>query len=370
MSSRAALLLQREQHRIRKMPKIWGIDVKIVQNDIFRWEGVIDGLPDTPWEGGLFKVDLFFDEDYNEKPPEIRFTTIPFHPNVDMQTGRPCISFLEDTLDWNPDMPILEMLAFVQFLLANPSLDDPVNAAAADIYTNSPRLYDQLVRDCVVASRRVNLGLSPFHEEEYMNGVEAGEEQDPDRMTVPQTEAGENFDQPPVPKVQTISFDDYYEHWKGVATSVPGNNQHARVSRPRELLISDNADVTDGQYREMMERQRNLWFGKFPPRKEKPKPRSDTASRDEHVRAMRQLYSLQTPNGWKQDHDPSEGPPGGAMWDDYHTTKTPIGPQVIPSTTPRLPPKKTGLGGGDGPGWEKEADELLEWTAQLAHEPV
>ena len=38
---------------------------------------------------------------------------------------------------------------------ANPSLDRPVNPTAADLYVHSTHFYEQLVMDCVVASRRV-----------------------------------------------------------------------------------------------------------------------------------------------------------------------------------------------------------------------
>lgn len=31
--------------------------------------------------GGIFQLSLSFTEDYNLKPPEIHFMTIPFHPN-------------------------------------------------------------------------------------------------------------------------------------------------------------------------------------------------------------------------------------------------------------------------------------------------
>ncbi len=59
----------------------------------------MEGLLESPWEGklanqsprnriynskyvgGIFRVDLLFDEEYNEKPPAVQFVTVPFHPN-------------------------------------------------------------------------------------------------------------------------------------------------------------------------------------------------------------------------------------------------------------------------------------------------
>jgi len=40
-------------------------------------------------------------------------------------------------------------------LLVEPVLENAVNIFAAQAYLNSPHLYNQLVKDCVVASRKV-----------------------------------------------------------------------------------------------------------------------------------------------------------------------------------------------------------------------
>ncbi|KAI9000252.1 ubiquitin-conjugating enzyme/RWD-like protein, partial [Gaertneriomyces semiglobifer] len=132
-----------------------GVSLGVVKNDIFHWQAIVEGLPETPWEGGIFQLELFFDEDYNEVPPDIYFVTVPFHPNVDMKDGRPCIPFLTDESEWNSNTPLPNILLQLQFLLANPGLDQPVNIAAAEIYTSAPHLYEQLIRDSVIASRRI-----------------------------------------------------------------------------------------------------------------------------------------------------------------------------------------------------------------------
>lgn len=40
-------------------------------------------------------------------------------------------------------------------MLAHPVVRNPINIQAAEMYCNSPRLYDQIARDSVVASRRI-----------------------------------------------------------------------------------------------------------------------------------------------------------------------------------------------------------------------
>jgi ubiquitin-protein ligase len=69
-----------------------------------------------------------------------------------MFTGRPCIDFLDD---WVRDTSMLNLLVQIQTLLVNPVLEGAVNLQAAEVYEKSPKLYERLVRDSVIASRRL-----------------------------------------------------------------------------------------------------------------------------------------------------------------------------------------------------------------------
>jgi len=45
------------------------------------WNAVIMGPADTPFEDGVFKLVLTFDEDYPTHPPRVLFVSKMFHPN-------------------------------------------------------------------------------------------------------------------------------------------------------------------------------------------------------------------------------------------------------------------------------------------------
>ena len=49
----------------------------------------------TPWEGGTFMLSLSFTSEYPTKPPEVRFVTPIFHPNV-YNDGRICLDILKE----------------------------------------------------------------------------------------------------------------------------------------------------------------------------------------------------------------------------------------------------------------------------------
>jgi ubiquitin-conjugating enzyme E2 C len=61
---------------------------------IFAWIGTIAGGEGTAYEGLSYKLSLRFPLDYPFKPPQIKFETMCFHPNVD-QFGNICLDILQ-----------------------------------------------------------------------------------------------------------------------------------------------------------------------------------------------------------------------------------------------------------------------------------
>ena len=60
---------------------------------MFVWTVVFEGPSDTLYEGGFFKAKLTFPQDYPNNPPEMKFLTKMWHPNI-YADGRVCISIL------------------------------------------------------------------------------------------------------------------------------------------------------------------------------------------------------------------------------------------------------------------------------------
>jgi ubiquitin-conjugating enzyme E2 A len=53
-----------------------------LEDDILTWCGVIYGPEDTPFEDGTFCLVLFFDNTYPQNPPDVKFISEMFHPNI------------------------------------------------------------------------------------------------------------------------------------------------------------------------------------------------------------------------------------------------------------------------------------------------
>lgn len=53
--------------------------------------GTINGPSGTPYENGVFDVDIFIGGEYPFVPPKMQFITKIWHPNVSSQTGAICL---------------------------------------------------------------------------------------------------------------------------------------------------------------------------------------------------------------------------------------------------------------------------------------
>jgi len=84
---------------------------------------MILGPSQSPYEGGVFKLELFLPEEYPMAAPKVRFLTKIYHPNID-KLGRICLDILKDK--WSPALQIRTVLLSIQALLSAPNPDDPL----------------------------------------------------------------------------------------------------------------------------------------------------------------------------------------------------------------------------------------------------
>lgn len=72
---------------------------------------VIIGPADTPFEDGTFRLVMQFEEQYPNKPPQVKFISQMFHPNV-YATGELCLDILQNR--WSPTYDVAAVLTSIQ----------------------------------------------------------------------------------------------------------------------------------------------------------------------------------------------------------------------------------------------------------------
>ncbi|XP_047048210.1 ubiquitin-conjugating enzyme E2 36-like isoform X1 [Lolium rigidum] len=100
-----------------------GISASPSEENMRYFNVMILGPSQSPYEGGVFKLELFLPEEYPMAPPKVRFLTKIYHPNID-KLGRICLDILKDK--WSPALQIRTVLLSIQALLSAPNPDDPL----------------------------------------------------------------------------------------------------------------------------------------------------------------------------------------------------------------------------------------------------
>lgn len=108
-------------------------------NDITKWEATIFGPSDTPYQGGVFKLNLDFSQDYPFKPPTVYFTTPIYHCNIN-ERGGICLDLLKN--NWSPALSVSKLLLSICSLLAEPNPEDPLMPEIARLYKSNRKLHD------------------------------------------------------------------------------------------------------------------------------------------------------------------------------------------------------------------------------------
>ncbi|XP_071964310.1 ubiquitin-conjugating enzyme E2 R2-like [Antedon mediterranea] len=143
-SASALRALSLEYRKLQEEP-VEGFNVKLAdESNLFIWNVVIFGPPETLYEGGYFKAMMAFPPGYPYYPPTFKFLTKMWHPNI-YETGDVCISILHPPVDdpqsgelpserWNPTQSVRTILLSVISLLNEPNTFSPANVDASVMY--------------------------------------------------------------------------------------------------------------------------------------------------------------------------------------------------------------------------------------------
>ena len=104
-----------------------GGSVTFINNNIYHWLVSIKGPKKSPYENGIFYLDVNFKSDYPISKPEISFLTPIWHPNISEDTGHIVLDYIRR---WNEKSNIKESILIIFILMLRPNLNSPLNLKA------------------------------------------------------------------------------------------------------------------------------------------------------------------------------------------------------------------------------------------------
>ena len=135
------LKFQKELKKISLEP-IEGCNVLLNPDNGFNLTIILDGPPDTIFNGFKIKLDYTILPTYPFKPPIIKFTSKMFHPNIS-ESGELCLDILKDK--WTPAYNLPTIIQSILSLLTDPNPDSALNINAANLYKTDIQEYNNKV---------------------------------------------------------------------------------------------------------------------------------------------------------------------------------------------------------------------------------
>jgi len=140
------MLLRRLKEEIKELSElpIDNCSAGPLDDNIKLWQGTIFGPKDTPYEGGVFNLNIEFTDEYPFVAPKIYFVTPIYHCNINKRGGI-CLDILNK--NWSPALTIGKVLISICSLLAEPNPEDPLVPAIAELLKKNKDVHDANARD-------------------------------------------------------------------------------------------------------------------------------------------------------------------------------------------------------------------------------
>ena len=122
--------------------------------DIFHWQITLIPPIGTDYEGGFYKIECRFFEDYPESAPQLKFVTRIFHCNVGERTGHICINSIKN--NWSPSLTMEDVFNHIIVLLYKQNPESPMNKTAAKLYVEDKKKFLEKVKEYKIKYANIN----------------------------------------------------------------------------------------------------------------------------------------------------------------------------------------------------------------------
>lgn len=115
------------------------------ENDVTKWTVIMLGPKDTPYEGGNFKISFVFPDNYPFKPPDCKFVTPIYHPNIKMDTGEICQDIYASS--WAPTQKVADILMLLSSMMSQPQTTSPLEPDICKEFLENRAEFEKKARD-------------------------------------------------------------------------------------------------------------------------------------------------------------------------------------------------------------------------------
>lgn len=126
--------------------------IKMVDDNIYKWEAIIYGPEDTLYAGYEFVLDITLPSDYPSSPIGVKFMTHIQHVNINA-TGDICLDILKTK--WTATCNVTSVLISIISLLGDPNPTDPLNSELAELYrTDNDKYISTIKKACEIYAKK------------------------------------------------------------------------------------------------------------------------------------------------------------------------------------------------------------------------
>jgi len=132
-----------------------GCSFALIDNNYYKWKVTIIGPKGTPYENGLFFIQIIFPEDYPKSGAEFRFLNHIYHLNVDLRKesfGHICLTSLNEwrttgKVDGKTCYGVKQALFDIFYLFFTQGVDSPYSDEMKALYQQDKNKFEENARE-------------------------------------------------------------------------------------------------------------------------------------------------------------------------------------------------------------------------------
>lgn len=115
--------------------------------NLFKWNAIMRGPKNSPYNGYLFKFEIDFPLDYpNNRPKVISKDKDMYHMNIST-SGNVCVSSITSNEGWGRAQDISTVLLSIFIIFSKPNPDSPYRSDIAQLYKTDKKKYEEKVKE-------------------------------------------------------------------------------------------------------------------------------------------------------------------------------------------------------------------------------